>query len=131
LEKAAGGNQHAYRCADLAVSYFHAFDDIIDGDTPLSSRSLVKLNNLFLRLCACQFFCENRAILMPLLILIGEDYVASNEESKHWRILRHSGNNFIRAIALITGGEELLFEVSKELRDFSVKNQIEIVKEES
>lgn len=124
MEKAANSNQDAYVSIDLAVSYFHQFDDLVDGDTEFNARNFVKVNNLLTRLLTSKFFCENRGVLLAQILLIGDDYIASVESPEYWDRLRHNGNNFIRLIALITGGENLFIEVSKELRDFSVKDQI-------
>lgn len=120
---AANQDQEALLCLNLAISYFHKFDDVIDGDIKLTARSLVELNNLLTRLQTCKFYRDYSSILTSHLMLIGEDYVASNEEDSYWNVLRHNGNNFVRIVALLTGGEQLMNEVSKQLRAFSFKNR--------
>lgn len=122
LDLAANGNAQARLCLDLAVTFFHNSDDIIDCDMLLTVRELTKYNNMLARLFTCEFFKQFSGILMVQMALIGDDYAAS-EESPEWIMLRHCGNNFVRTIALLTGGEDLMVRVSKMLRDYSIKDQ--------
>ena len=120
LIKASGGNNDALRCCQLAMEYFHYFDDLVDGDIQLSAETLVMCNNILLKLTLNPFFQANQTLLAGVLFLVADDYVASETEPA-WKMLRHTSNNFIRVVALLTGGENLMKVVGKQLRAASIE----------
>ncbi len=122
LEQISNGDIKALICAELAVSYFHTFDDVVDGDKFGCARTMTECNNLFARLLCCEFFRLHQGVLLPQLILIADDYATSNE-CKRYDFLRHNGNNFLRLIALITGGENHLVRCSRKLLDSAFKEE--------
>lgn len=130
LEEASCGNNDALQCLMLATTYMHLFDDVVDGDLKLTAANLVKVNNIFARLLTCNFFIANKAILLAQLLLIGECYAAAEEyktsgfeKRREWsNYMRHCGNDFIRAVALLCGGEAGLIYVSRKLREYSLKD---------
>lgn len=125
LEKASNGNQEALHCMRLASTYFHTFDDLVDRDIELSAFTFSNCNNLFLKLILNPFFLQHNQLLGTILLLISDDYIASNEEDKYWNNLRHCGNTFFKTVALLTGGDKLMLEVGRMLRQCSMDSQVD------
>lgn len=126
----ANENEDAYKFICLWSSYCHLFDDIIDKDKVGDINSLLELNRILLRFTTCKFYDDYRQTIMSLQILIGESYQASEslrknkEDIKSFNLglfLSHSGNDMLRFVALVTGGENHLNYVSKELRALTIK----------
>lgn len=136
LECVANGNVDAKEFVLLWTTYCHKFDDLVDGDTAPSAENLVECNNVLLRICNSRFFTQHYAALSVVILLTAETYAAcerlKKSEStyeKEWaEMFRHCGNDVLRAVALLTGGEKHLNYVSNLLREFAVEDSEKVEK---
>lgn len=129
LKLASNDDDEAFKFVLLWSSYSHKFDDLVDGDTELTAANMVECNNILQRMLSGVFYQRHPEMLGLQLYLVGEAYAASEQfkdaapdsNEREWaNFLRHAGNDVIRAVAAITGGEVLLKEVSKKLRQYSI-----------
>lgn len=126
--EAAGEDGEAARFLMLWSSYCHSLDDLVDGDIAPTALKFIECNNLLTRLLTCEFFTSHRNNILVLKCLIGESFLASEElrrgegREKDWGLfLSHSGNDMVRFVALVTGGESKLNSISRKLRALTLK----------
>lgn len=130
LDKIANGDKDALLVCRLWTTYCHKFDDLVDSDVPLTADNMVECNNVLTRMLTNSFFVQYKDLLMLNLIMVGEAYAAAENmkvmpgvKEQEWAAyLRHSGNDFLRLIALLTGGEKHLANMSRKLRELSIKD---------
>ena len=130
FKEIANEDADAYQFICLFSSYGHLFDDLIDKDVSQSPESLLELSRLLLRLTTCKFYDKYRQTIMSLQILIGESYITSEklrkdrnniQEYQYGLFLSHAGNDMLRFVALVTGGENHLNYISGKLRELTIK----------
>lgn len=129
FKEIANGSQAAYDFCVLWSSYCHKFDDIVDGDIAPQAANFVEVDNLLTRVLTCEFFRANGSIILAQKLLISESYVASevmrqseNTKRKEWGLfLSHAGNDMLRLVSIITGGEPHLQYISEKLRTLTLK----------
>lgn len=128
FKSTANGDEEALLFIALWSSYCHLLDDLIDKEIAPTALKFIECNNLLTRLLTCEFFLRHRNIILTLKCLIGENYAASESmrtqdgRIKDWGLfLSHSGNDMLRFVALVTGGEAHLNSISAQLRDLTLK----------
>lgn len=134
FKEITGDNEEAYKFICLWSSYCHKFDDLVDKDVNFSTENLLELNRILLRLTTCKFYDDYRPTVMALQIMIGENYVASEKlriakkdlpSFQLGLFLSHCGNDMLRFVALVVGGENHLNYVSEKLRELTIKEHPE------
>lgn len=127
LSLAANGQPEAERWLRAFYLWAHALDDFLDEPSRLRIEALGLSVNAIL-LTQYPFFQAHQGRLTVLLGVVAAQYEASLNLDLPLPLregLRLAGNQVILAVALITGGQALLDEVSAELWPIVVKSQIE------
>lgn len=124
----ANGDEAALQFIRLWSSYCHLFDDLIDGDLAPTAIKFAECENLLARLLSCEFFKRHSEIILVLRIMISEAHTASEYlralqgRERDWGLfLSHSGNDMLRFVAVVTGGEKHLASISARLRNLTLK----------
>jgi hypothetical protein len=129
FKEIANGDGEALNFIRLWSSYCHTFDDLVDGDTSPTALAFAENQGLFTRLLFCPFFRRYEQDSLILRALISEAHTASedmrkssNPRERDWGLfLSHSGNDMLRFVALVTGGEKHLIEMSRKIRELTLK----------
>ena len=119
--EASNGNDEAFKFLIGFNNYCHGIDDIVDGEVK-DSEGIVAIFFTAAVIFHNNYWIKNSKHLLPVLILITNDYVDSNNEKEKLRdMLRFCGNNMIKIVAFIEGGYELMRQVSPKLNALSYR----------
>lgn len=129
FEEICKGDESALQFCKLWSTYCHEFDDLVDGDTKPTALAFAETQHIFARLMNCEFYKKYAPDIQLLRILISEYYTESEEmrssknpRLREWGLLQsHCGNDMLRFVALVTGGEKHLRDMSRKLRILTLK----------
>lgn len=123
---AAHGNPRAHSWLRCFYLWVHAFDDFLDE--PERPRSeVIGLSVNLIMLTTHEFYQQHAYTLGPLLGVVGAQYEASLNLDLPITLrdgLRLAGNQVLLAVALLTGGPEVLGEVNNKLWPVVVQSQL-------
>ena len=118
------GNQSAMRfCADM-VEVAHVWDDLVDGDKPVTSS---KANSIFrkmmLEIPSNEFYRANFTFLHPILVMVWAQWDAANAMETHpfkddmakAYMLRASLYQLFHACAVLCGGLDWAGQIGPEV----------------
>lgn len=118
------GNAAAARlCADL-VTVAHVWDDLVDGDKPVSSATAdMAFRKMMLEIPANEFYRANFSFLQPVLVMIWAQWSAANAMETHpikgdrekAFMLRASLFQLFHACAVLIGGLDWAGEIGPEI----------------
>jgi len=115
------GDEDAVRFLLAWREYVHLIDDIVDGDTaPLD---VIRVGAMANSLFSCPFYLRHTSqlyVTVQLLTCAYRDSVHWEHSPDAWRrqiadVLRHSGADMVRAVALLCGGYSHLCRYSLEI----------------
>jgi hypothetical protein len=118
------GNASAMRfCADM-VEVAHVWDDLVDGDKPVSSSVADKtFRKMMLEIPANDFYRANFTFLHPVLVMVWAQWDAANSMETHpFRgdrekayMLRASLYQLFHAVAVLCGGLDWAAQIGPEI----------------
>lgn len=123
------GNAEAMVFCDVFYGYVHSIDDLLDsaqdGRPIMSKRQMLGLFFQAAVLYNLPFYKQNHALLFPIILDITNLYAISVEwevsPKPHLRamadVFRTSGNRMYSMIALICGGPDHMYDISKHIHD--------------
>lgn len=120
--KIANGNQEAFEFIILWNGLCHSIDDVVDcsGKNP---EFIIKSFMSVFSLCEHPFYKKYSASLYSVIVLTANAFADSNDERliilQIKDTLRFYGNEMLMWIAFITGGHQLMREISWKLRAIS------------
>lgn len=127
LREISNGDLEAELCLNTLFTWFHAFDDLIDRDTPLLLPWTVCSHLKVLECVACNpFFQKHKAVFLPILQAASLAYLESERFRLHENPLHRIGSQVLKsqyqdlffAVARLTGGDEHMVKMSEKYRDF-------------
>lgn len=130
ITRAVKGNEHALGFLLLLFNILHTWDDLVDNDKPVSSKTISGVFwDCLITLPSNGFFQHNKATILPILstIILQWEAATNLEKTKHKSehslhiafILRSTYADLITHCALLIGGYEWARQVSIELREFN------------
>lgn len=118
------GNTSAMRfCADM-VEVAHVWDDLVDGDKPVSSvKADVAFRKMMLEIPANEFYRAHFAFLQPVIVMVWAQWSAANAMETHpfkgdrekAFMLRASLYQLFHACAVLCGGLDWAGEIGPEI----------------
>lgn len=118
-DKAANGDRSAREYLELWNRYCHAVDDLVDAPERPSPESLLDVFVQAAVLYSHDFHRRHASTLLPVVMLVTSAYADSVkcERKEGWAgaladVLRFSGNEMVKAVAMLTGGYPLVRDLS-------------------
>lgn len=139
LDQVFLGNAAAVDLAVMLSRISHVWDDLIDGDKPVSGKDINQVfYALLIELPSNPFYRQHMDTLLPLMAMGALNYEIANSYEKVGTIdrlalahvLRYSAADVLTAIALIIGGPDWVRKVGPELRQRCQKDTLENYLEE-
>ena len=99
----------------------HGIDDIVDEDI-IDTEGKVKVFLETIAMTQNPFFLKYNVSLYPVIILISNDYIDSNNPDMPFNdALRAAGNNMLFLVSFIFGGIEHMRKMTPKIRKISFK----------